>query len=117
MSFYFAVNVAHAPGQTLQGTASMSEYPFPNKQWIAGNVVDGNTNQTADGGSCAIMDFSKNYRSVWMKVQLGKRFNIAYIKLFFRNELSKLNACFRKWVKPTSQKRYAKLGGCKKSYF
>lgn len=89
MSFDFAVNVAHSPDQKLQGTALMSEDSFPNKPWIAGNVVDGNTDQTANGGSCAIMDFSKNYRSVWMTVTLGKHFNVAYIKLFFRNESSK----------------------------
>lgn len=84
------VNVAHDIPQGFQGTASMSENPFSNTQWTAQKVIDGNTNQTAKGGSCAIMDFSKNYSSVWLKVQLGLRLNVAYIQIFFRNELSML---------------------------
>lgn len=68
----------------------MSEDPFPRTQWTAEKVVDGNTNQIATAGSCAIIDFSKNYSSVWLKVQLaiGRRFNVAYIQIFFRNERS-----------------------------
>ncbi|XP_034310566.2 receptor-type tyrosine-protein phosphatase epsilon isoform X1 [Magallana gigas] len=76
------VNVAHKP---LQGSATMNGIPHtPN--WSADKVVDGNTNQTAYGGSCAIMDFSKNYRSVWLNVQLQRLFNVAYIEIYFRNE-------------------------------
>lgn len=64
----------------------MSEDPFPNTHWTADKVVDGNINQIATGSSCAIMSFA--YTSVWLKVQLGKRFNVAYIQIFFRNERS-----------------------------
>lgn len=64
----------------------MSEAHFPNQPWTAAKVVDGNINQKVSGSSCAITDFA--YKSVWLKVQLGKRFNVAYIQIFFRNELS-----------------------------
>lgn len=87
---YCTVNVAHNITQGLQGTASMSGEPFPRTRWTAQKVVDGNTNQTAIGGSCAIMDVSKHYRSVWLKVEFEFRFNVAYIQLFFRNEESML---------------------------
>lgn len=63
--------------------------------WSADKVVDGNTNQTANGGSCAIMGFSKNYRSVWLNVQLQRLFNVAYIEIYFRNENSMLNMLLR----------------------
>lgn len=87
----FQVNVAHKP---LQGSATMNGIPHtPN--WSADKVVDGNTNQTANGGSCAIMDFSKNYRSVWLNVQLQRLFNVAYIEIYFRNENSMLNMLLR----------------------
>lgn len=79
------MNVAHTPAQGLQGTATMSKPP-QSTGWLADKVVDGNTVQTASGGSCAIMDFDQNYKSVWLKVQLGRRFNVAYIELYLRNE-------------------------------
>lgn len=64
----------------------MSEHHFPNTQWTAAKVVDGDINQTAAGSSCAITRFA--YTSVWLKVQLGEQFNVAYIQIFFRDELS-----------------------------
>lgn len=64
----------------------MSEAHFPNQPWTAAKVVDGNINQTATGSSCAITEFA--YTSVWLKVQLGNRFNVAYIQIFFRDEQS-----------------------------
>lgn len=87
---YCTVNVAHNITQCLQGTASMSGEPFPRTRWTAQKVVDGNANRSAIGGSCAIMDVSKHYRSVWLKVEFEFRFNVAYIQLFFRNEGSML---------------------------
>lgn len=54
--------------------------------WSADKVADGNTTQTASGGSCAIMDFDQHYKSVWLKVLLGRLFNVAYIELYLRNE-------------------------------
>lgn len=90
----FQVNVAHRPMESLQGRATMNGDPQkPN--WSADKVVDGNTNQTATGGSCAITDFSKNYRSVWLNVQLQRLFNVAYIEIYFRNEMSMLNTLLR----------------------
>lgn len=64
----------------------MSEAHFPNQPWTAAKVVDGNINQTATGSSCAITEFA--YTSVWLKVELGKQFNVAYIQIFFRDEQS-----------------------------
>lgn len=64
----------------------MSGDYFPNTQWTADKVVDGDINQKVSGSSCAITVFA--HKSVWLKVQLGKRFNVAYIQIFFRNELS-----------------------------
>lgn len=80
------MNVAYTPAQGLQGQATMSEDPFPNTQWTASKVVDGNTFQAANGESCAIMNYDQHYKSVWLKVQLGRRFNVAYIELYLRNE-------------------------------
>lgn len=78
------MNVAHTPVQGLQGQATMSGASFP--KWTADKVVDGNTYQTATVGSCAIMDYDQHYKYVWLKVQLGRRFNVAYIELYLRNE-------------------------------
>lgn len=90
----FQVNVAHDTMEELQGNATMNGIPrTPN--WSADKVVDGNTDQTAKGGSCAIMDFSKNYLSVWLNVQLQRLFNVAYIEIYFRNQMSMLNTLLR----------------------
>lgn len=90
----FQVNVAHDTMKKLQGNATMNGIPYtPN--WSADKVVDGNTDQTAFGGSCAIMDFSKNYLSVWLNVQLQRLFNVAYIEIYFRNQMSMLNTLIR----------------------
>lgn len=57
--------------------------------WTASTVIDGNKNQTALGLSCAITEFSKNYTSVWLKIQLQRLFNVVYTEIYFRNEESK----------------------------
>lgn len=54
------MNVAHTPDQGIQGTTTMNEPPH-STGWSANKVIDGNTAQTATEGSCAIMDFDKNY--------------------------------------------------------
>lgn len=79
------MNLAHTPAQGIQGTATMSELPHT-ASWSADKVADGITNQTAPGGSCAIMDFNERYKSVWLEVLLGRLFNVAYIELYLRNE-------------------------------
>lgn len=43
----------------------MSEPP-QHSNWQAYKVIDGNTNQTANGSSCAIIEFYKRYTSVWL---------------------------------------------------
>ena len=60
----------------------MSEPP-QKPEWSAQKVVDGNTAQETLT-TCAIMDYLKTYTSVWWKVRLGKRFNVAYLEVFFR---------------------------------
>ena len=78
-----SVNLAHDTSQGLQGTANMSEPP-QKPDWSAQNAVDGNTDQETLT-TCAIMNWVlSNYKSVWWKVRLGKRFNVAYLEVFFR---------------------------------
>ena len=60
----------------------MSESPL-NPGWSAGNAVDGNTDQELVT-TCAILDYSKNYKSVWWKVRLRRRFSVAYLEVYFR---------------------------------
>lgn len=79
------MNLAHTPAQDIQGTATMNKPPLKTG-WSANKVADGNTTPTASGGSCAIMDFDQHYKSVWLKVLLGRLFNVAYIELYLRNE-------------------------------
>ena len=77
------MNVAHAPAQGLQGSATMSEAP-QHAHWDANRAVDGNTAQEIP--YCAVMDYSRHYTSVWWKVRLSRRFNIAYLEVYFRND-------------------------------
>lgn len=79
---FSSVNVAHDTVQNLQGTASMSEPP-QQPAWSASNAVDGNTAQETLT-TCAVMDYLQNYKSVWWKVQLQKRYNVAYLVVYFR---------------------------------
>ncbi|XP_078330569.1 uncharacterized protein LOC111111932 [Crassostrea virginica] len=59
----------------------MSEPP-QKPEWSAQKVVDGNTAQETLT-TCAIMDYLKTYTSVWWKVRLERRFNVAYLHVFF----------------------------------
>lgn len=86
---WFAVNVAYSRSQSLQGKATMSEPP-QHYNWQAYKVIDGNTNQTANGSSCAIIEFYKGYTSVWLSIHLQRLFNVAYTEIYFRNEGSEL---------------------------
>lgn len=90
----FPVNVAYDTMEKLQGNATMNGIPHT-PYWSADKVVDGNTDQTVNGGSCAMMDFSRHYRSVWLNVQLQHLFNVAYIEIYLRNENSMLNTLLR----------------------
>lgn len=84
---FLIVNLAHESSQKLQGEARMSGRA-QNSNWTADKAVDGNTNQSYLSNSCAIMDFIYHYVhvSVWWKVRLVHRFNIAYIELFLRSD-------------------------------
>nr|XP_022306514.1 uncharacterized protein LOC111112922 isoform X2 [Crassostrea virginica] len=77
------VNLAHTPAQQLQGAANMSKPP-QDPAWSANKAVDGNTSQELLT-TCAVMDYTKNYNSVWWKVRLGRRFNVAYLEVYFRS--------------------------------
>lgn len=85
---WFTVNVAYSRSQSIQGQATMSEPP-QHRNWQAYKVIDGNTNQTANGSSCAIIEFYKRYTSVWLSIHLQRLFNVAYTEIYFRNEGSK----------------------------
>ena len=60
----------------------MSEPP-QKPEWSAQKAVDGNTDQETLT-TCAIMDYLKAYKSVWWKVRLQRRFNVAYLEVYFR---------------------------------
>lgn len=60
----------------------MSEPP-QHYNWQAYKVIDGNTNQTANGSSCAIIEFYKGYTSVWLSIHLQRLFKVAYTELYF----------------------------------
>ena len=58
---------------------------YPN--WGAIKAVDGNTNQSFGSDSCAITDIKMNCNtSIWWKVWLEKKFNIAYLEIYFRSD-------------------------------
>lgn len=80
----FAVNLVHDQG--LTGAAFMGAAPLqPN--WTAGKAIDGNTNQNYLSNSCAITDLNGNRNtSIWWKVWLQKKFNVAYIQIYFRSD-------------------------------
>ena len=77
------MDVAHCPEQGLQGQATMSEPPLDASNSYANKAVDGNINQSYSGHSCAI---TKSNGDVWLRVHLGRRFNIAYMVVYFQTE-------------------------------
>ncbi|XP_061170435.1 uncharacterized protein LOC133179758 [Saccostrea echinata] len=77
------VNLAHTPDQTLQGNASWNVAPH-DSSWTADKAVDGNTKQD-HLPTCAIADYNRNYKSVWWKVWLNRKFNIAYLEIYLRS--------------------------------
>nr|XP_022310653.1 receptor-type tyrosine-protein phosphatase alpha-like isoform X2 [Crassostrea virginica] len=93
------VNIAYKPSQGIYGTASMSEPPRE-QSWSAAKAIDGNTDQTIP--NCAVMDFSKNYRSVWWKVRLARRFNVAYLEVFFRKNFTQRSSGYFFYIYDTS---------------
>ncbi|XP_062584810.1 protein draper-like [Saccostrea cucullata] len=78
------VNLAHAPGQALQGTASWNVVPHTST-WSADKAVDGDTRQDYLP-TCAIANYDAyTYKSVWWKVWLNRKFNIAYVEIYLRS--------------------------------
>lgn len=80
----FAVNLVNEQG--LRGTADMGAAP-QRPEWTAGNAIDGNTNQSYYSNSCAITNTDENRNtSIWWRVWLQRRFNVAYIEIYFRSD-------------------------------
>lgn len=80
----FEVNLAYEQG--LRGKAAMGALP-KRPEWTAGKAIDGNTTQNYLTNSCAITDFDGNRNtSIWWTVWLQKRFNVAYIEIYFRSD-------------------------------
>lgn len=80
----FAVNLVNDQG--LTGSASMGAAP-QQPTWTASKAIDGNTNQDYISNSCALTDFDGNRNtSIWWRVWLQKRFNVAYIEIYFTSD-------------------------------
>lgn len=80
----FAVNLVH--DQRLTAAADMGATPIL-RVWTAGKAIDGNTNQNYSSNSCAITDFDGNRNtSIWWKMWLQRKFNVAYIEIYFRSD-------------------------------
>lgn len=75
-----SVNLVHDQG--LSASAAMGSYP-QKAQWWAGRAIDGDINQSYKSNSCAITEAGRN-TSIWWKVWLRRRFNIAYLEIYFR---------------------------------
>lgn len=76
------VNVVQDQG--LTAAADMEELP-QTPAWSASKAIDGNINQSYLSNSCAITEANK-YTSTWWKVWLQRKFNIAYIEIYFRSD-------------------------------
>lgn len=81
---FSSVNLVH--DQNLSGKAAMGANP-QKPAWSAGKAIDGNTDQSYLSNSCAITEFDANHNaSIWWKVWLARRFNIAYLEIYFRSD-------------------------------
>lgn len=86
---FFSVNLVQ--DQRLRGTADMGAPPQQNN-WTADKAIDGNPNQNYFSNSCAITDVDGNHNaSIWWKVWLKQRYNVAYIEIYFRSDSKYLN--------------------------
>eukprot|EP00105_Crassostrea_gigas_P005306 XP_011418859.1 PREDICTED: multiple epidermal growth factor-like domains protein 6 [Crassostrea gigas] len=64
-------------------------------EWTAGVAIDGNTDQSYLSNSCAITNVDGNRNtSIWWKVWLQKKFNIAYLEIYFRSDTYKRSTGF-----------------------
>lgn len=81
---FFLVNLVQDQG--FRGKADMGAPPHQ-PAWTADKAIDGNTNQNYSSNSCAITDVEKYHNtSIWWKVWLQKKFNVAYIEIYFRSD-------------------------------
>lgn len=82
----FAVNLVNEQG--LRGLAAMGAAP-ERSVWTADKAIDNNTNQYYLSNSCAITDFDRNRNtSIWWTVWMTKKFNVAYMEIYFRSDSS-----------------------------
>lgn len=82
--FDFSVNLVFE--QQLIGNAAMGADP-QEPAWNASKAIDGNVSQDYKSNSCAITNVEKNRNtSIWWKVWLEKKFNVAYIEIYFRSD-------------------------------
>lgn len=63
--------------------------------WSADKAIDGDTNQTYESNSCAITEAGRN-TSIWWKLWLQRRFNIAYLEIYFRADSNFIFFCLEK---------------------
>lgn len=85
----FEANLVHEEG--LKGAADMGAAP-QRRKWTAGNAIDGNISQNYSSNSCAITNIDGNRNtSIWWRVWLQKKFNVAYIEIFFRSDSKFIN--------------------------
>lgn len=79
-----SVNVAHEQG--FRGWTSMGAQSL-DPVWSADKAIDGGTYQNYEYDSCAITNWDENRNvSIWWKVWLQSRFNIAYLEIYFRSD-------------------------------
>lgn len=81
---FFSVNLVQDQG--LTGKADMGAPPQQNN-WTACKAIDGNTSQNYLSNSCAITDVEHNRNtSIWWKVWLQKKYNVAFLEIYFRSD-------------------------------
>lgn len=85
--------------QGLKAEAAMSEQPQM-ESWSASKAIDGNITQSYQSNSCAITEANK-YTSIWWKVWLERRFNIAYLEIYFRSD--------SKFIRKDNEKRMTNI--------
>ena len=78
------VNVVHE--QRFRGWARMGAQPL-DPVWLADKAIDDDTYQNYECDSCAVTNWDENRNiSIWWKVWLQMRFNIAYLEIYFRTD-------------------------------
>lgn len=103
----FSVNLVRDEG--LRGIAIMGANP-QNPEWSANKAIDGNTDQRYVASSCAITDFTENHNTtIWWKVWLMRKFNVAYLEIYFRSDSMEYLTCARKKERERSVNKICKM--------